>query len=153
MKGVTGGKFSTFALGLAAVTLLSGMALAVYSPIPLARSAKVETRRAVLIYAAGQTLFPGTHVRLIDLAGALARLGYVETRPLPTARGQFRRTAGAWDISLRDGRGRVRLQVRGERIERVMREGKEEVRVVLEREVVAGGGEQGGGGGGLDKLV
>ena len=144
MKGITGGKFSTFALGLAALTLLSGMALAIYSSIELARFAKVETRRAVVIYAAGQTLFPGTHVRLIDLAGTLARLGYVETRALPTARGQFRRAAGAWDISLRDGGGRVRLEVRGERIERVMREGKEEASVVLESEVLTGGGDQAG---------
>ena len=50
-------------------------ALAVYSWVELARFERVEARRTAFVYAAPQTLAPGVHVRLADLAGTLARLG------------------------------------------------------------------------------
>ena len=56
---------------------------------------------AALIYAAGQVLAPGVSVDAADLPGALRRLGYRETQSPPTAPGQFRRDASAWDIHLR----------------------------------------------------
>jgi hypothetical protein len=89
MKLLPWGKPSAFTVWLAGLVLLPVMMLAVYSWIELARFAQVESRRAVIIYAAGQTLAPGVHVRLVDLAGTLARLGYVETRNLPDAPDSF----------------------------------------------------------------
>jgi penicillin-binding protein 1B len=136
-------RFAVIALGLAGSMLLAGVALATYSAIELARFERTDTQRTVFIHAAGQVLAPGTHVRLIDLAGTLARLGYVESRGIPTARGQFRRTPAAWDISLREQPGRVRLEIRDERIWRVTRDGTEAESVVLEGEVLTGGGQAG----------
>ena len=127
-------------MGLAGL-LLPVTVLAVYSSVELARFARAEGRRAVIVYAAGQALDPGVHVRLIDLAGTLARLGYIETRSLPAAPGQFRRTTAAWDIFPRDGKGRIGLEIRGERIARVTRDGKDVESAVLEGEVLTGVGD------------
>ena len=130
-----------FALTVSLAGLLLAVAIvAVYSSIELARFARVEGRRTVIVHAAGQTLAPGVHVRLIDLAGTLPRLGYLETRGLPSAPGQFRRTTDAWTIFPRDGQGHIVLEIRGERIARVTRDGKNVESVVLEGEVLTGVG-------------
>ena len=135
---------AALALGLAGLILVLMLAVIVYSTIELARFERLESRRAVVVYAAGQTLSGGTNVRMIELAGTLGRLGYVETRGMPAARGQFRRTGGSWDIVLRDGGGRVGLELQGERIARVTRDGKDVERAVLEGEVLTGGRDQPG---------
>ncbi len=140
MKVFTWGKSSALAFGLGGLVLLPVTMVAVYSSIELSRFARVEARRAVIIYAAGQTLGPSVHVRLIDLAGTLARLGYIETRNVPTAPGQFRRTAAAWSIFPRDGKGRIDLEIRGERIARATRDGKDVESAALEGEVLTGVG-------------
>ena len=129
------------AFGLAGLILLPAMMLAVYSSIELSRFARVEAQRAVIVYAAGQPLGPGVHIRLIDLAGTLARLGYTETRNAPTAPGQFRRTTVGWNIFPRDGKGRIALEIRGERIARVTRDDKDVESAVLEGEVLTGVGD------------
>jgi penicillin-binding protein 1B len=140
MSTLRSGKSAALAAGVAAL-LLSVTIVVVYSSIELARFARVEGRRSVIVYAAGQTLAPDVHVRLIDLAGTLARLGYVETRNMPAAPGQFRRTAAAWNIFPRDGKGRIGLDIRGERVARVTREDKEVESAVLEGEVLTGVGD------------
>ena len=88
-------------------------ALAVYSWVELARFERVEARRTAFVYAAPQTLAPGVHVRLADLAGTLARLHYMETRASPRAPGQFRLTASRWELSLRGLPGLVEFERRG----------------------------------------
>jgi len=135
---------AALALGLAGLILVLMLAVIVYSTIELARFERLESRRAVVVYAAGQTLSGGTNVRMIELAGTLGRLGYVETRGMLAARGQFHRTGGSWDIVLRDGGGRVGLELQGERIARVTRDGKDVERAVLEGEVLTGGRDQPG---------
>jgi len=141
MKVLTWGKSHRLALGLAGLLVLPVTVVAIYSSIELARFARVEGRRTVIVYAAGQMLEPGVHVRLIDLAGTLARLGYVETRNLPAEPGQFRRTPATWDILSRDGGGRIGLEIRDERIARVTRDGKDVESAVLEGEVLTGVGD------------
>src|ERR1700730_567661 len=137
MSVLRSGKSAALAAGVVAL-LLSVTMVVVYSSIELTRVARGEGSRSVIVYAAGQTLAPDVHVRLIDLAGTLARLGYVETRDLPAAPGQFRRMAAAWNIFPRDGQGRIGLDIRGERVARVTREGKEVESAVLEGEVLTG---------------
>ena len=132
------------ALALSGVLALSVLALIVYSTIELKRFEHVDNRRAVVVYAAGQTLFRGVNVRMIDLAGTLGRLGYVETRVSAPGRGQFRRTGGSWEISLRDGGGRIGLELQGERIAHVSRDGRAAESAVLEGEVLTGGRDQPG---------
>jgi penicillin-binding protein 1B len=125
-------------LGALAVT-----ALAAYSAIELHRFQRAEVGRATLIYAAPPPLHPGVDVRRIDLAGTLGRLRYRETRGAPAAPGEYRRAGGAWDIYLRRvDRGRpqpaqrVRLELSGDRIARVTRQGKPAGPLVLEPEVL-----------------
>ena len=125
-------------LGALAVT-----ALVAYSAIELHRFRRAEVGRATLIYAAPQPLHPGVDVRRIDLAGTLGRLRYRETRGAPAAPGEYRRAGGAWDIYLRRvDRGRpqpaqrVRLELSGDRIARVTRQGKPAGPLVLEPEVL-----------------
>ena len=132
------------ALALSGVLALSMLALIVYSTIELKRFEHVDNRRAVVVYASGQTLFRGVNVRMIDLAGTLGRLGYVETHGSAPGRGQFRRTGGSWEISLRDGGGRIGLELQGERIARVSRDGRAAESAVLEGEVLTGGRDQPG---------
>jgi len=141
MKVFTWERSSALAFGLAGLVLLPVTMVAIYSSIELSRFARVEARRAVIVYAAGQTLGPGVQVRLIDLAGTLARLGYAETRNLPTAPGQFRRTTTGWNIFPRDGKGQIGLEIRGERITRVTRDGKDVESAALEGEVLTGMGD------------
>jgi penicillin-binding protein 1B len=135
---------AALALGLAGLMFLLMLAVIVYSTVELGRFERLESRRAVVVYAAGQTLGRGTNVRMIELGGTLGRLGYVETRSMPTQRGQFRRAGGSWDIVLRDGGGRVGLEVQGERIARVTRGGKDAESAALEGEVLTGGRDQPG---------
>jgi 1A family penicillin-binding protein len=117
-------------------------ALSAYSLVELARFARAEGRAAVTIYAAGQTLSRGVHVRMIDLAGTLKRLGYGETKAPAVTPGQFRRTPAAWDIALRDGKGRIGLEIRDERIVRVTRDGTPTESAALDNEVLTGMGPQ-----------
>ena len=135
---------AALALGLAGLMFVLMLAVIVYSTVELGRFERLESRRAVVVYAAGQTLARGTNVRMIELAGTLGRLGYVETRSMPMQRGQFRRAGGSWDIVLRDGGGRVGLEVQGERIARVTRDGKDAESAALEGEVLTGGRDQPG---------
>ncbi len=122
------------------------VAVGAYSWVELARFARVEQRRSTFVFAAGQHLAPGVHVRLVDLSGTLARLGYTETRTLPKAPGQFRRTAAGWDIVLRGQetdstlRGtHIRVEVENDRVTRVTRNGQYVGPVTLEAEVLTGG--------------
>ena len=136
-------KLAVIGLGFALVTTLSVMALVAYSAVELGRFERAEIRRAVFIHAAGQVLAPGVNVRAIDLSGTLARLGYAETKTAPTAAGQYRRAGAVWDIALREESGRVRLELRGDRIARVTRDGKDAL-AALEGEVLTGGADQAG---------
>jgi penicillin-binding protein 1B len=122
--------------------LLAG--LVGYSAVQLRRFDQADVRRATLIHSAGQALTPGMHVGLADLAGTLARLKYRETRARPVEPGQFQRPAGAWEIVIR-GLGptggaalpsRVRLEVEGDRLVRMLREGRPVDLVALEPEVL-----------------
>ena len=132
-----------------ALTVTAAMALFIYSAAELARFARAEAGRTTVIYTSGQSLSPGTHVRLVDLAGTLERLGYAETRTPPTAPGQFYRGATAWEILLRGeeaadiSRGaRIRLMMEGDRIARVIRDGRDVAVARLEDEVLTGGGDR-----------
>jgi len=134
---------------IGALAITAGLTLSVYSAVELARFARVEVRRHTVIYASGQSLSPGTQVRLIDLAGSLSRLGYAESRSPALASGQFRRSAGAWDIALRGQAEtqapagvRVRLTMTGDRIARVTRDGVDVEAVALESEVLGGGSDR-----------
>ncbi|MGH7279189.1 MAG: PBP1A family penicillin-binding protein [Candidatus Rokuibacteriota bacterium] len=138
-------------LALAAVAGLLIAGLLGYSALALARFERSEARRATFVYAAGQPLIRGLHVRLVDLAGTLVRLKYTETKGPPAAPGQFRRSAAAWDIVLRGGDGggprepqRVRLEIRDERIGRVLRDGQDIGAATLEPEVLTSAGDRPG---------
>ncbi len=145
--------WSLAGLSLAALLGLAGLGLAAllaYSSIELARFERAEARSTTYVYAAGQPLALGVHVRLADLAGTLGRLTYTETRTPPTAPGQFQRAAGAWEIFLRGGerggRGahRVRLEVSDERIRRVVEDGQSVDGALLEPEILTGVAERPG---------
>jgi hypothetical protein len=110
--------------------------LGAYTAIELSRFQRVESRRATLVYAAGQRLVPGVNVRTIDLTGTLRRLKYKEV-PAPVATpGQFRREADAWELYLKGaedgGPTRLRLELEGERIARVLRERREDIPLLAE---------------------
>jgi penicillin-binding protein 1B len=138
-------------VGLAGVLVLGlgALALVIYSWVELARFERVEVRRTAFVYAAPQALAPGVHVRLADLAGTLARLHYTETHEAPKAPGQFRRSATAWDLSLRGlpgagGPQRVQLHLKDERIVRVTRDGSDIGAASLEPEVLTSAGDRPG---------
>src|SRR5262245_29637934 len=143
-----------FALTALATTtglaVLLAIALASFSTLELGRFARAEAHRSVLIYSAGQRLAAGVHVRLLDLAGILGRLGYTEVKGTPTAPGHFRRAPTAWDILLRGGDGRadalaghwVRLEMDGWRIARVLTDGHPVESVALEGEILTDGADQ-----------
>src|SRR5262245_27331189 len=132
-------KTAAIGLGMAVGFITAAVALAGYSAVELSRFERAETRRTVFIHAAGQTLERGTSIRAIDLAGTLARLGYAETRAASPGPGQFRRSPGSWQLSLRTQPTRVRLDLRDGRIARVMQDGREVDRIALEGEVLTGG--------------
>jgi penicillin-binding protein 1B len=142
-------RWTLVGLGVGAVVGLAVLALVVYSAVQLARFERVEAGRAALVYAAPQALVAGVHVRLVDLAGTLTRLKYVETRGAPEAPGQYHRGGGAWDIHLRglpgvSGTQRVRVEVRDERVTRVTREGRDIGAAALEPEVLTSAGDRPG---------
>src|SRR5262245_54436730 len=144
MRALLRRRLTIVGLGLGAVAAVTIVGLVVYSTMEIARFERAETRRAVTIHAAGQVLAPGTSVRAIDLQGTLARLGYSETRGAPAAPGQFRRASGVWDIALREEPGRVRLELRDERIARVLVDSREVPSAALDGLVLAGGAELAG---------
>ena len=119
-------KLSLIALGLAGVVFLSAMALVAYSAVELARFSRAETRRAVFIHVAGQSLEPGVNVAP-DRPGGIAgpsRLhrdegGADRTRAVPSGG----RHLG--HLPSRRNRRAIRLEVRDERIARVTRDGKD----------------------------
>ena len=134
----------TIVLVAAAATFGAAVAALLASTvIDLRRFERAEGQRATLLYAAGQTLAPGTNIRAVDLAGTLARLRYSEVRGTPSAPGQFRRAPGAWEVYTRglDVGGerrplRVRLLVAADRITRIVHEGENLPAVSLEPEVL-----------------
>src|SRR4051794_3395006 len=86
----------------AAVLVVIGLAtVAIYSSLALARFERMEERRATFVYAPPLPLVAGVHVRRVDLAGALVRLKYADSRAAVPAPGQFRRVGSAWEINLR----------------------------------------------------
>src|SRR5262245_29452688 len=142
MKAPRLGTWAAIALGLAISAMLGVLTVGIYSASELARFDRAQSRREVVIYAGGQVLAPGVSVRAVDLAGTLARLGYVETRFQPRVPGQFQRSDSGWDIALRDAHARMRLEVSDGRITRVLRDGEDVNMAALESEVLTGGGEQ-----------
>jgi penicillin-binding protein 1B len=151
LRGRGRGPRRTAAIVAMMLTVVAAIAVSTYSAAELARFARAEARRTAVIYASGQSLSPGIHVRLVDLAGTLGRLGYTETRTPPTAPGQFHRGATAWEIVLRGEEGadiprgaRIRLVMEGDRVARVIRDGQEVATATLEDEVLTGGGDRPG---------
>src|SRR5262247_2439498 len=135
------GRWRTLLLGLVLALAIGGPFA--YSAVELARFERADARRATFIYAAGQSLAPGTNVQRIGLAATLSRLGYTETRATPGSPGQFRRVASDWELIPREAderRGKaelVRLRVVDERIERVTRAGQDVADLTLEPEVLS----------------
>ena len=134
---------------MAIIAPIVAIALGAYSATELRRFARAEIRRTTVIYTSGQSLAPAVDVRLLDLAGTLARLGYTETRTAPTKPGEFRRTASSWHLVLlgQDGadvpRGaHVRMALQGDRIARVTRDGRDVPAVTLEGHVLTGDGDR-----------
>ena len=127
---------------VAAALILSLVSVGVYTAIELSRFQRVESRRTTLVYATGQRLVPGVNVRTIDLAGTLRRLKYKEVQAPVTTPGQFRREADVWELYLRgeDGKEggptRVRLELEGERIARLLRDSESLGDAVLEPEIL-----------------
>ena len=91
--------------------------------------------------AAGQRLVPGVNVRTIDLAGTLRRLSTKRCRRLSRRRGNSaeRQMSGALP-GVEDGKmaadARVRLELEGERIARLLRDGERLGDTVLEPEIL-----------------
>jgi penicillin-binding protein 1B len=144
------GPFAAAALVAGGLLVLAAGALVTWTAVELGRFARGEATRRTLILAAGQRLAPGVSVRAVDLAGTLARLNYRETTGPPAAPGQFRRTAAAWDLYLRgledepgQAASRVRLELSGDRIARVLRDRQPVDAVRLEAEVLSSGGDRG----------
>jgi penicillin-binding protein 1B len=135
------GRWRALLLGLVLALAIGGPFA--YSAIELARFERADARRATFIYAASQSLAPGTHVQRIGLAATLSRLGYTETRAAPSSPGQFRRVGSDWELVPREAEDRggkaalVRLHVVDERIERVTRAGQDVADLTLEPEVLA----------------
>src|SRR5499426_262129 len=135
------GRWRTLLLGLVLALAIGGPFA--YSAVELARFERADARRATFIYAAGQSLAPGTNVQRIGLAATLSRLGYTETRATPSSPGQFRRVAGDWELIPREADERrrkaelVHLRVVDERIERVTRAGQDVADLTLEPEVLS----------------
>ncbi len=136
------------ALAAGVVLVALAGALAIHSWLMLSRFARAEARRSTLVYASPQALAPGINVRGVDLAGTLARLKYVESRGVPATPGQWRRTAGAWEIHVRGADGvppqRIRLELRDERITRLTRDGRSVGAVALEPEILTSAGDRPG---------
>ncbi len=126
---------------------MTAVAVAIYSGVELARFEREEARRATLVYAEGQRLVPGVSVRAVDLAAILGRLGYSEVRGGVTAPGQYRRGAASWEIFSRsegEGAHRIRLELNGDRIARVLRDDRAAGSAELEGEILASAGDRPG---------
>src|SRR5206468_4904482 len=136
-------KRSLLLLGAVGVCSLLVVGLGTYAAAGLARFHRTESRRATLVYAAPQELRPGVHVGLVGLSRTLATLGHRETERRPAAPGQFNRDADGWEIVLHAVNGpepqrpqRIRLQVAGDRITRIIQDGADRPRATLEREAM-----------------
>jgi len=124
----TAGPLALVALGLVGALVLGALALVTYTGLELARFERALARRATVIYAAAQSLTAGSNVRALDLATTLARLDYHEVPTDPARPGQFRRAGGTWDIWVHAsldaagerGPARLRLELAGDRITRVL---------------------------------
>jgi 1A family penicillin-binding protein len=139
-------RLAVLLLALAGLGVVALATLVAYSAVELHRFRRAEVGRSTLSYAAPQLIRPGVDVRRLDLAGTLGRLRYRETRGTPAAPGEFRRVGSAWDIYLRrvdlgapQPAQRVRLELSGDRIARVTRQGKPAGPLVLEPEVLTSG--------------
>ncbi|MBI4634741.1 MAG: PBP1A family penicillin-binding protein [Candidatus Rokubacteria bacterium] len=135
---------SRTALTLAALGALAGAALVIYTAVELARFDRADARRVTFVYAAGQSLAADMNVRAIDLAGTLRRLRYVETRTRPRAPGEYRREASGWDVFVRGEPSPFRVELEGDRIGRVTRDGRPVARAALEPEVLTSATDQHG---------
>jgi penicillin-binding protein 1B len=137
-------RWALVGLGLLTGVGLLLVALVIYTATELRRFERAETRRGTLVYAGGQWVGPGVNLRVVDLAGSLARLRYAESRGRPRGPGQFQRRADGWEIVLRTGAEggrrepqRVRLETRDDRIVDVQVDGKSVAGTTLEPEVLA----------------
>lgn len=135
-------------LAVAVVMAVAATALSIHSAVELANFERADTRRSTIIVAGGQRLEAGVHVGAVDLTGTLGRLGYAESRDTLSAPGQFRRGAGAWEIFLNGvaaaPAARVRLEIAGDRIRRVHRDGTLVASVTLEPEILTSAGDRAG---------
>jgi len=136
-------RWALAALSFLAVVGLLLVALVVYTATELRRFERQEARRGTLVYAGGQWVGPGVNLRVVDLAGSLGRLRYVESRGRPRGPGQFQRRADGWEIVLRTSAEgtrrepqRVRLETSDERITDVQVDGKSVGGTTLEPEVL-----------------
>ena len=132
-------------VGLAGSLAVGAVAVATYTGVELARFERALARRATVIYTAGQPLAPGFNVRAIELTDTLARLGYRETGTAPVRPGQFQRAGIAWEIWVHgslDAAGgrrpaRLRLELDGDRITRLLVDDRAVEATSLEPEVLA----------------
>ena len=92
------------------------------------------------LHALPESLVYDTGRRAIDLAGTLGRLEYARTSGAPSAPGHFRRTDTTWDIYLRgfeaQPASRLRIDLRGDRVARVLHDGQEVPSTTLPPEVL-----------------
>ena len=145
------GTWSTIAVGFLAVVLLLVLSIVSYTGVQLRRFERTDARRTMTVYAAPQSLTAGLNIKRVDLAQTLGRLRYLEVAGTPSGPGQWSRTATAWDIHLRGrdvhtpGSSRiVRLELRGDRVARVMHNGRDIGAAVLEPEVLTSIGDRPG---------
>lgn len=130
---------------MGAALALAAAALSAYTKHALSQFAAEESRRSAFLYAAGQRLAAGVHTRLVDLAGTLARLEYEEVAEAPSRPGEYQRATGIWRILLHasddpttDAMPRlVSLELRGERVGRILVDGEEVPSLRLEGEVLS----------------
>jgi penicillin-binding protein 1B len=143
------GKWLLAGIAVLAIAVVAVAGLIAYSAVELARFSKADVRRSTFVYAAPQTLRPGVNVERLDLGGTLGRLRYTESRTPPSGPGQYQRTRTAWDIYLRGVEGigpvrevhRVRVELRGDRVARLTRDGVDVSSVSLEPEVITSVGD------------
>jgi len=145
------GRLALVVAGVGALMAFTTAGITTYTVIELHRFGRAEARRATFVYAAGQPLAPGISVRAVDLAGTLTRLKYRETSTMPPTPGHFRRTAGVWDLYVRgleedagQAPARIRIELSGDRIVRVRRDGELIDGVRLEGEVLTSGADRRG---------
>jgi penicillin-binding protein 1B len=145
------GTWSTITLAFVVGIALLAVSLISYTTVQLSRFDRADAQRTMLVYAMPQALAPGLNVKRIDLPSTLARLRYTEVKSTPTEPGQFQRTASGWEIYLRghpapngSAPRLVRLEMRGERIARVVQGGRDVGAAALEPEVLTTVGDRPG---------